>query len=144
MPKNMPSYSAQRSERSDAKHNMALTITYLPTYHDKKEKKYPVTNNERYEFIKVVINYLEGRKISCIEQRYEYGNNDKLHLHCVAATNVRIYPYPKYRNCRLEFRKLYNAEGWSSYKNKENSTSHQQNLTQKYFLNPNHFQFNEL
>lgn len=142
-------HAARRSERSDANntiafHKYALTVSYLPTYHD-DHKKFRVTNRERGELIQRAVNYLETVHNLCIvNEKYEVGTNDTLHLHCVALSRVRVYPYPKYKGFRLHFKKLTNPKGWDDYCKKEDTWAYKQKITEKYFLNPNHFQFQNI
>ncbi len=122
----------QCSERSDAYHKLALTITYTPTFHD-QEKMYRITNEERFVFIQTALDYLLGRGVLVTDKNYEEGNNERLHLHCIANTKVRLYPYPKLKNYRLEFRKLFYPKGWSLYKDKENQSWYKQKQVESYF-----------
>lgn len=123
---------ASRSERSDANHKLyALTITYLPTYHD-KEKQYRVTPQERKHLVLLGKLYVESLGICFIKCVIE-DQEGKPHMHATVSSRVRIYPFPKLKGYRLHFVPVYGLEGWSSYCKKEDTPAYQQKAVEQYF-----------
>ncbi len=140
--------NALRSERSDAnkkidKNTYELTITYLPTYKD-MEKKVKHSTYEIEQELQHAVHRLRAYGVYILESVYELGSNERPHIHAIAVSKVRIYPYPKFSGFRLHFTQKWKKLGlsnWRSYMKKEVSVSHIQKSVERWFKEPNNFVF---